>query len=260
MVKGLDLFRERFRKFEGSFILIGGAACDEWFSSVGLEFRATKDLDIVLIIEAIDPEFVATLRAFIEEGEYEVRQCTEGTPVLYRFAKPKREEFPFMLEFFSRKPSGLDLAEGQKIVPFPTDATYRSLSAILLDDDYYTLIQLHRDVRDGIPVASATALIPLKARAWIDLNRSKRAGEVVDSRDIAKHRNDVFRLAATLPGEPGPVLPEAIIADLSQFLSAFPEDSPEWPAILSSLKTTIGDGIRPDLLRTAIQTFFRLPL
>ena len=90
MVKGLDLFRERFRKFEGSFILIGGAACDEWFSSVGLEFRATKDLDIVLIIEAIDPEFVATLRAFIEEGEYEVRQCTEGTPVLYRFAKTKR--------------------------------------------------------------------------------------------------------------------------------------------------------------------------
>ena len=133
MVKGLDLFRERFRKFEGSFILIGGAACDEWFSSVGLEFRATKDLDIVLIIEAIDPEFVATLRAFIEEGEYEVRQCTEGTPVLYRFAKPKREEFPFMLEFFSRKPSGLDLAEGQKIVPFPTEPRMRACSHVKVD-------------------------------------------------------------------------------------------------------------------------------
>jgi hypothetical protein len=41
MVKGLDLFRERFREFEGSFILIGGAACDEWFASEGLTFRPT---------------------------------------------------------------------------------------------------------------------------------------------------------------------------------------------------------------------------
>lgn len=29
MVKGLDIFRERFRTFEGSFTLIGGAACEE---------------------------------------------------------------------------------------------------------------------------------------------------------------------------------------------------------------------------------------
>jgi hypothetical protein len=36
MVKGLDPFRERFRDFEGSFTLIGGAACDEWFTAQGL--------------------------------------------------------------------------------------------------------------------------------------------------------------------------------------------------------------------------------
>ena len=29
MVRGLDLFRLRFREFEGSMVLIGGAACDE---------------------------------------------------------------------------------------------------------------------------------------------------------------------------------------------------------------------------------------
>jgi hypothetical protein len=68
MVRGLDLFRERFRNFEGAFILIGGAACDEWFSAQGLTFRATKDLDLVLIIEVVDASFVAALRAFIAEG------------------------------------------------------------------------------------------------------------------------------------------------------------------------------------------------
>jgi hypothetical protein len=42
------------------------------------------------------------------------------------------------------------------------------------------------------------ALIPLKAAAWLDLTRRKTAGEIVDSKDIQKHRRDVFRLFAVL--------------------------------------------------------------
>lgn len=65
MVKGLEIFRERFRDFDGAFTLIGGAACDEWFAGQGLAFRATKDLDLVLMIEVLDRKFVASLRAFV---------------------------------------------------------------------------------------------------------------------------------------------------------------------------------------------------
>jgi hypothetical protein len=259
MVKGLELFRERFREFEGAFTLIGGAACDEWFTAQGLQFRATKDLDIVLILEVIDRTFVGALRNFISEGEYEIRQRTEGTPVLYRFAKPKNEQFPFMLELFSRKPEGLQLAERQKIVPIPAGTDHHSLSALLLDEDYYALIQTHKDVRDGLPFANATALVPLKANAWLNLTRLKAEGAKIDSGDIAKHRNDVFRLAGTLPGEAGPTLPESITGDLNRFLAAFPEESSDWPQILASLRNTLGGGIRPAALRSAIQTFFRLP-
>ena len=69
MVKGLDLFRERFRAFEGAFVLIGGAACHEWFATQGAEFRPTKDLDIVLIVEMVDPAFVAGGRvAVLRQG------------------------------------------------------------------------------------------------------------------------------------------------------------------------------------------------
>lgn len=259
MVKGLDLFRERFRNFEGAFTLIGGAACDEWFTAQGLPFRATKDLDIVLIIDVIDRAFIGELRAFIAEGEYEIRQRTEGTPVLYRFAKPKHEPFPFMLELFSRKPEGVQLEEGQEIVPIPAGSDHHSLSALLLDEDYYALIQTHNDVREGLPFANATALIPLKAHAWLNLTQRKADGALIDSKDIAKHRNDVFRLAGTLPGVPGPELPPSITGDLTSFLVAFPENSPEWPQILESLKNTLGGGIRPPVLRSAIQTYFRLP-
>ena len=258
MVRGLDLFRARFRKFEGSFVLIGGAACDEWFTASGLVFRVTKDLDVVLIIELLAPEAIRALRIFIAEGGYEIRQRTEGSPVLYRFAKPRNEQFPFMLELFSRKPEGLQLGEEQEITPISAGADHHSLSAILLDEDYYSLIQTHKDVRDGLPVANVTALIPLKARAWLDLTKRKANGQEIDSKDIAKHRNDVFRLAGTLPGEPGPKLPNIITDDLVNFLHSFPESSPEWTSILAALKNTLGGAIRPVVLRTAIQVFFRL--
>jgi hypothetical protein len=259
MVRGLEIFRERFRQFAGSFVLIGGAACDQWFTSVGLEFRATKDLDVVLIIEVLTPEAIKALRIFIAEGGYEIRQRTEGSPVLYRFAKPKDERFPFMLEFFSRKPEGLQLEEDQEITPIPAGTDHHSLSALLLDENYYSLIQTHHDVRDGLPLANAIALIPLKANAWLNLTQRKTEGAEIDSKDIAKHRNDVFRLAATLPGGEGPELPASITGDLARFLATFPEDAPEWPSILASLKNTFGGGIKSATLCSAIRTFFRLP-
>lgn len=74
MICGIDIFRERFRDFSGSMVLIGGAACDDWFSRVGLQFRATKDLDVVLLLEAVNPGFVAAMRKFIGDGGYEIRQ------------------------------------------------------------------------------------------------------------------------------------------------------------------------------------------
>ena len=176
-----------------------------------------------LLVEVLDRAFVGALRNFIREGKYEILQRTEESPILYRFAKPKIESFPFMLELFSRKPDGIQLEDGQEIVPIPAGTDQHSLSALLLDDDYYQLIQTHKNVRDGLPFANATALIPLKAHAWLNLSKRRAAGAEVDSSNIAKHRNDVFRLAATLPGEAGPELPETIKGDLVTFLGAFPE-------------------------------------
>jgi hypothetical protein len=259
MVKGLDIFRERFRGVEGAFVLIGGAACHEWFAAQRAEFRPTKDLDIVLIVEMVDPAFAKALRAFIAEGGYVVQEKSEGSPVLYRFAKPENPKFPFMLELFSRKPDGIELGGGQVIVPIPTGADQHSLSAILLDEAYYSLIQNHSVTQDGLPFATVTALIPLKARAWSDLSQRKAAGEQIDSKTIAKHRNDIFRLAATLPGESGPELPASIVGDLRKFLGDFPEDSPEWVGIQASLKNTVADSLKPVALRQAIQTYFHLP-
>jgi hypothetical protein len=259
MVKGLDHFRERFRAYDDAFVLIGGAACDVWFTRQGLAFRPTQDLDIVLVIEVLDAAFVGAMRQYIAEGQYRLRHYTaDGPPVLYRFAKPEDDRFPKMLELFSKKPEALDLRDDQQIVPVATGSDAHSLSAILVNADYYELIRAHAEKVDGIAFATATALIPLKARAWIDLTQRKLAGETIDADDILKHRNDVFRLAATLAATAGPALPAAIRSDLIAFLEAFPEDAAEWEAILASLKNTFGGGIAPATLRSTLNTYFLL--
>jgi len=57
MIRGLHSFRECFQGYESNYIIIGGAACDLLMSDFDMEFRATKDLDLVLILEVLTVEF-----------------------------------------------------------------------------------------------------------------------------------------------------------------------------------------------------------
>lgn len=74
------------------------------------------------------------------------------------------------------------------------DEDTSSLSAILLNDDFYNFMLQGRAVVDGISVLRAEYLIPFKMFARLDLKNKKQNGEHVDSRDIKKHKYDVFRL------------------------------------------------------------------
>ena len=85
MVKGLDTFRDFFVGFENQYVLIGGAACDILFSGNEGQFRATRDLDIVLIVEALTPEFGEKLWEFIKLGQYRNKATGSGKPQFYRF-------------------------------------------------------------------------------------------------------------------------------------------------------------------------------
>lgn len=220
MVVGIERFREHFVDHEHQFVLIGGAACDLLMSEVALEFRATKDLDIVLIVEALDEGFSEKFWAFVEDGEYEVRQRSGGTNILYRFQKPKNTEYPAMLELFSRTPPGITVTEGSHLTPLPIAEEVASLSAILLDSDYYGLLKEKVREVSGVPLLDEAALIPFKARAWVDLTQRKDAGEDVKSDDIKKHRNDVARLLQLLPADAIIELPEKIRKDMQAFIDA----------------------------------------
>lgn len=71
MVKGLDLFRDWFAGYSEQYVLIGGTAATLAMQGAGLSFRGTKDLDVVLHVEALSPEFGKTFWEFIQAGGYE---------------------------------------------------------------------------------------------------------------------------------------------------------------------------------------------
>jgi len=222
MVRGLAKFREQFRAHAGQYVLIGGTACDLLMEEAGLGFRATKDLDIVLSVEALDTAFVRDFWAFVRAGKYQVQQSATGERRYYRFLKPENDEYPFMLELFARKPDMLDLTEGAHLTRIPVDEeiSISSLSAILLDDVYYAFLHSGKRTIEDIPIVGPGHLIPLKARAWLDLTRRKEAGDAIDAKSITKHKNDVFRLYRVI--DPGFKIdiPKEIRADMEAFLNA----------------------------------------
>lgn len=252
MVKGIDQFRAHFEGFNDRYVLIGGTACYLAMEEAGLDFRVTKDLDIVLCVEALDAEFVGALWEFVKKGGYQNRQKSTGKRLFYRFYGPEDETFPWMLELFSRIPDALTLPGDAHLTPIPVGEEASDLSAILLDDVYYSFIHEFKSESSGLSVVPPEGLIPLKARAWLDLTGRRDAGEQVGEKDIKKHKNDVFRLFQVIAPDTRVVLPGSIGNDLQIFFQAVEADPPQ------SLKPFGLGGITADEVIGTLRTIYGL--
>ncbi len=102
MVEGLDRFGQHFASHTSQYILIGGVACTLAMDAVERPFRATKDLDIVLCVEALGAAFAESFWDFVRSGEYQTQEKATGEKRFYRFQEPAQDGYPFMLELFSR--------------------------------------------------------------------------------------------------------------------------------------------------------------
>ena len=225
MVKGIEKFKEHFKDFEGKYSLIGGVACGLLLDDAGLTFRGTHDFDIVLIVETMDNLFGRAIWDFIKAGDYEIREKSNGEPEFFRFKNPKDDLFPKEIELFSRKSHVLEYDDSDRLTPIHISDEISSLSAILLDDEYYDFLTGGLTKLGGIQILNYTHIIPFKAKAWLDLKEKRNKGEHVDTKNINKHKNDVFRLSQLITGANSVVLSEAIKADMSAFIEAmFKED------------------------------------
>ncbi len=222
MVIGFDRFREAFQDFAENYIVIGGSACDWLFTSLNAQFRATKDIDLVVIAERMSPAFAAMIWEFVRAGGYSAYERKDGKKCFYRFLNPTVADYPFMLEFFAREPIGFPIDKKTVIVPIPVDDDdVSSLSGILMDENYYSFIRSHRIEVEGVSILPAEALLLLKARAWFDLSMRKARGEFVKDKDVRKHRTDILRLQAQIVEGTVVELAEPIKIEMRDFIAAY---------------------------------------
>ncbi|MDY0235299.1 MAG: hypothetical protein RBR71_04695 [Gudongella sp.] len=226
MVHGLEKFKEYFGDYTNQYVFIGGTACDILMHELGVPFRATKDLDIVLIIEALDSSFGETFWEFIEDGGYKHREKNEGENQFYRFTQPNDSSFPKMIELFSRKPYNVELKFDTGLTPIHIDKSIVSLSAILLNEVYYDLLVKGKQMVDGYSIIEIETVILFKIKAWLDMKARRETGEQVDSKNIRKHKNDVFRLLANVTPSIRIEIAEEIQNDIIHFIKQMNEEKP----------------------------------
>lgn len=222
MVTGLDRFKEFFADDTEKYVLIGGAACDTVFTNNAVAFRATKDLDVVLIVEALTPDFGTKFWDFIEEGGYKNMATKAGKPQFFRFTEPEDSSFPKMIELFAR--TEFALREPNVLTPIHIDEGIKSLSGILLNDDYYSILLTGRTIIDGISLLRPEYLILFKAKAYLDLKARRDAGEDIHSSEYKKHKKDILRITVEMLIERTEGLPESVLKDITQFIDLLKTD------------------------------------
>ena len=127
-----------------------------------------------------------------------------------------------MIELFSH--TDFELKNNIGITPLHVSDDISSLSAILLDDEYYQVLLDGRVIENGFSVLRPEYLILFKAKADLDLSSRKAQGEAVDSADIKKHKKDVLRLTVEMVLNPVSDLPESVVDDIRHFFNNLRED------------------------------------
>ena len=246
MIKGIEKFREAFKNYSDNYVIIGGTACDMALSDTIMRPRATDDIDMILIVEKMTPEFAKAFWRFIEDGEYKNGKRRRGednapTYELYRFDNGK-EGYPVRIELLSHHSDMLGEPSGFHLEPIPIGEEVSSLSAIMMDEVYYKLTVDNSYVKENVRYASSKALICLKAKAYLNLLVERTSGKQVNTKDIKKHRTDVLKLVATTAFDEEMPVEKSIYETIGNFVAEMRkllEDKPQ--SLTDALQITKDD-------------------
>lgn len=201
-MEGEIFLTEYMQQYADDYILIGGNACLLNFENIGANFRATVDLDIVLITESTNDQFYEHLWGYILKHGYKgkVYRGSNAGGAAYRFIQPEDNRVPNVpaqIEFFSRKPDYFDTAVTKKphITPIKTGQGVSNFSAILLDDDVYEFIRISRIPLRGISTVNLECLFGLKSVAWHSNQALFEENKINDKNTVLKHPQDMISIA-----------------------------------------------------------------
>ena len=208
---GLNHFEEYFKDFRESYVVVGGFATlmllEKQLEGHG---KVTQDIDLVLLTTA-SAEMAQKIKAYVTEGEYTIQKGQKDNFSYYRFVNPKVENFAKEIELFAVNDHALVLDEGQRIIPIDPEEGLYSLSAIMLDNEYFEMIKNNIDNSNRVPCTNTLATIMLKISAFYDLkSRSDDKWK--------KHRRDILKLVLLLTGEEYLELKGRMVEDVELFM------------------------------------------
>jgi hypothetical protein len=133
--------------------------------------------------------------------------------------------------------------EGAHLTPIPLGEEVVSLSAILMNDEYYEFARNNAEIVDGLHLLNAPALICLKAKAFLDIKgRLERQewkahnekNKLIE--DYKKHRADIIRIALILTEEDKTKLKGSIKQDILLYLEAVKADPPDYKQLAKNFE------------------------
>lgn len=239
-MEGLDKFREAFAEFSDNYVIIGGTACDIAMTGTVVRPRATHDIDMIVIVEKMTDAFGERFWQFVREAGYRPershgKDAESQRYELYRFINGK-DGYPVMIELLSRHPDILGEPKGLVIEPLPIGDDISSLSAIIMEDDFYNFTITHSRLTDGIRHADPAALVALKAKAYLNLIADRQSGKHVNGKDIRKHRSDILKNVVIMTDDLIEA-PTAIVACVNEFVASIKED---WEELSDALAASLG--------------------
>lgn len=190
----LSHLRDYLQDFEDDYVVIGGFATlmllDRELEGHG---KATFDIDLVLLTSK-NIHITQKIKEYIKEGLYEIQKGARDQYIYYRFIKPKIEGFAKEIELFTSNENDLELDADQRIIPIDSEEGLYSLSAIMLDPEYFEMIKQNVEKSTIAPCTNTQATIMLKMSAFRDLKER-------EDDKYKKHRRDIFKLSLLLTGE-----------------------------------------------------------
>ena len=248
----LQHFSDFFQDCEDDYVIIGGIAADISLQENDISFRATKDIDIVILTNS-STKLNTRILEYVKLGNYQSKETIHGKQY-FRFSDPNDTIFPKIIEIFARNETHINLEDEQYTIPIVANQKAEKLSAILLDDEYFELIRKNCiKSKLGFSIINPLATICLKARAFRELSERKQSGDkTVNSNSIKKHKNDIIRMTQILDDSDQIILETQVSKDLKLILQEI-ENSTDDQAIKQLV--TVPGVTKSDLVKILKTTF-----
>ena len=215
---GLDVVRAWSPHYPNQCALIGGAAGRLMMNHAGVATEKAGDVPVALSLRVVSEDFAIRVEDLVRAGRYRNGRASVPASGLVQFIEPEAPHFPPLLEVLDRSAT-VSLEADRTPSEHPNDMSTGAVPAgPLMDEPTFAVLGTRLAAEDSPPILDERDLIPVKARAWMDLADRRLAGHAMDRDAVRKPLREVFQLLALVPRSEPIHVPVTAQDDLVDFI------------------------------------------